>query len=49
MRSSVDLALSAAPSVRSAHAQTLFPHRRLSLDEYLAMGEARPVKHELDA
>jgi hypothetical protein len=29
--------------------KTLFPHRRLSLDEYLAMDEAIPVKHELDA
>jgi hypothetical protein len=49
MRSSFDLALSAARSVRSPHAQTLFPHRRLSLDEYLAMEAASPVKHELDA
>jgi Uma2 family endonuclease len=29
--------------------KTLFPHRRLSLDEYLAMEEASPVKHEFVA
>ena len=29
--------------------KTLFPHRRLSLDQYLAMEEASPVKHEFVA
>jgi Uma2 family endonuclease len=29
--------------------KTLFPHRRLSLDEYLVMEEASPVKHEFVA